>query len=63
MARNVANTPASLPPGSERSTRRQIVMLECATEPYNPHLLGQAADERGNDGGMETLREGGEEAE
>lgn len=31
-------------------------MLECATEPYNPHLLGQAADERGNDGGMETLR-------
>lgn len=56
MARNVANTRASLPPGSERSTRRQIVMLECATEPYNPHLLGQAADERGNDGGMETLR-------
>lgn len=56
VARNVANTRASLPPGSERSTRRQIVMLECATEPYNPHLLGQAADERGNDGGMETLR-------
>lgn len=37
--------------------RRQIVMLECATEPYNPHLLGQAVDERGNDGGMERQEE------
>lgn len=33
------------------------MMLECATEPYNPHLLGQAVDERGNDGGMERQRE------
>lgn len=32
-------------------------MLECATEPYNPHLLGQAVDERGNDGGTERQRE------
>lgn len=54
--RNVGNTPA-FSPGWERGTQRQIVMLECATEPYNPHLLGQAVDERGNDGGMGRQRE------
>lgn len=57
MAHNVGNTPA-FSPGLESSTQRQIVMLECATEPYNPHLLVQAVDEGGNDGGMEkTERE------
>lgn len=42
----------ALPP-PQSSTPRQIAMSECATEPYNPHLLGQAVDEVGNDGGME----------
>lgn len=56
MAHNVGNTPA-FSPGLKRSTQRQIVMLECATEPYNLHLPGQAVDERGNDGGMERQRE------
>lgn len=38
----------------KHSERRQIVMLECTTEPYNLHLLRQVADERGNDGGTES---------
>lgn len=42
------------PPQPESSTPRQIAMAECATEPYNPHLLGQAVKEGGrDDGGME----------
>lgn len=40
-------------PEPESSTPRQIAMPECATEPYNPHLLGQAVEEGGNDGGTE----------
>lgn len=52
----MGNTPA-FSPGLESSTQRQIVMRECATEPYNPHLPGQAMDEGGNDGGMERRRE------
>ena len=42
------------PPPLDRSTRRQIVDQEFATEPYNPHL---PVDERGNDGRMERRRE------
>lgn len=45
------SSPPSPSPEPESSTPRQIVMPECATEPYNPHLLGQAAEEGGNDGG------------
>lgn len=56
MVRNVGNTPA-FSPELESSTQRQIAMLECAIEPYNPHLPGQATDEGGNDRGMEGQRE------
>lgn len=56
MRRSVWETlrPPPPPPPSEpeSSTLRQIAVAECATEPYNPHLLGQAV-EGGNDGGME----------
>lgn len=54
VALGVGNAAAFLPPPEpESSTPRQIAMPECATEPYNPHLLGQAVEEGGNDGGME----------
>lgn len=54
MRRSVWETLRPPPPHKpESSTPRQIVMPECATEPYNPHLLGQAVEEGGNDGGME----------
>lgn len=54
---NTAALPPPPPhPEPQSSTQRQIVMPECATEPYNPHLLGQAVDEGGNDGGMEGWR-------
>lgn len=62
VVRNVGNTPA-FSPELESSTQRQIAMLECATEPYNPHLPGQATEEGGNDRGMEGQRERGKEAE
>lgn len=50
------STPPS-PTQPESSTPRQIAMAECATEPYNPHLLGQAVKEGGEgwwrNGGMD----------
>lgn len=38
-------------------------MLECATEPYNLHLFGQAVDERGGGGMTEGWRDGERERE